>query len=387
MSTQKIQESDVLVVGGGIMGLATAWHLSNLNVRRVTVLEQAAVGHQRGSSNGRVRIARSTYADPGYVRLMTRARTEAWPALSQSLGRSLIRPCRGCFFGPSEGLLEKYAAGVQLGGVPVQRLTGRDARQEFPQLNLPHGQALLDTTAGVIDAEATREGLLGLRLTRGIEVRQNCQVLSLSLDADKIRVETPEGLFVTERLIITAGAWTAFLVPELASRLMVHRQDIGYFTSSARSMYPGGDFAWVYLGLSEDDIYYGLPEDERTLKAARHRRSGPIDDPDGAPENTPAGLTGLQTFVAREFEPKVSLDWSSTCPYTSTATDDFILCCHPSDDRVVIGAGFSGHGFKFSPLIGEILAQLSTWGESSIDEYQAMARQFSFTGPPIPGPP
>ena len=183
------------------------------------------------------------------------------------------------------------------------------------------------------------------------------------------------------RCFAAASAWSARLLPVLLPRLMVHRQDVGYYQSSLTAGPPGGDFAWVFLGRTDDEIYYGLPEDQDTLKAAHHRRSGTIDDPDDPPHCRPKLLASLDDFIAHHFRVPLSRGDANTCPYTSTETDDFIVDVHPDDDRITIGAGFSGHGFKFAPIIGQILAELATTGRSTIDEFSAMRHLLSVSGP------
>ena len=117
------------------------------------------------------------------------------------------------------------------------------------------------------------------------------------------------------------------------------------------------------------------------MKAAHHRRDGKMDDPDSPPIHSDPALQQLEGFVKQNFREPLVKQSADTCLYTSTETDDFILDRHPSDPRIVVGAGFSGHGFKFAPLIGEILAALSRTGHCPVEEFQAMASQFSFGGP------
>ena len=117
------------------------------------------------------------------------------------------------------------------------------------------------------------------------------------------------------------------------------------------------------------------------MKAAHHRRDGKMDDPDSRPIQSNPALQQLEGFVKCHFREPLVKRSADTCLYTSTKNDDFILDRHPTEPRIVVGAGFSGHGFKFAPLIGEILATLSRTGRCQMEEFQAMAPQFSFGGP------
>ena len=375
-----IRDFDVVVIGGGIMGVSTAWALCQQSRCRVAVIEQATIGHVRGSSNGRVRIARATYADPGYVRLMLRARAEAWSSLENQLGHRLIRPVDGCFFGPEGGLVDAYAKGVETAGGPASRLTNAQASHLFGPLRLTGCTVVHDRSAGVIDATATRAGLQHLLEDAGVVIHCDTTVSHLEADGAGLRLKTNAGLFRAQSIVMTAGAWSTRLIPQLESRLMVHRQHIGYYRTEGAHSTPGGDFAWVYLGQSQDEVYYGLPEAQHLLKAAHHRRSGPVDNPDHVPVPETNALTALDRFIGDAFVVPLVRDHASTCPYTSTATDDFVIDVHPEDSRIIVGAGFSGHGFKFGPLVGQILAQRLN-GRSSIDEFNSMRHQLSIHGP------
>jgi monomeric sarcosine oxidase len=363
------------------MGLATAWHASRRTGTTVRLLEQFALGHNNGSSHGRVRIARSTYPDSGYVRLMTRARKSAWKSLEEELGHSLIRPVPGCIFGPKGGLVDTYQAGVADGGVSVNCLNKKNARTLFPSLALDNQMVLSDPTVGLINAQATCDGLRSLALANGVCIVSNTHVVALESTADCIKVRTGTTTYCAERVVVAAGSWTGKLVPELCSRLMVHRQDVGYFVACDGTTHPVGDLAWIYLGHSNNDVYYGLTDRADTLKAAHHRRSGPTDKPDDMSTNSQKALQQLDSFVHHNFHAKLTRQEADTCLYTSTKSDDFILDTHPADPRIVVGAGFSGHGFKFAPLIGQILDELSATGDCRMEEFQEMIQQLSFDGP------
>ena len=194
-------------------------------------------------------------------------------------------------------------------------------------------------------------------------------------------METSAGDFETERLIVTAGPWVSRLLPVLKSRVAVARQTVGFFQleGSREEFQPGAFPVWGYL-LSKGDLgYYGLPQFGRDgIKLAKHIVGSVDDDPDDVPTQMPEdAIDDLRVFIKEQFVPPVArfLDWE-TCLYTNTATEDFILDVHPDNPNVVIGAGFSGHGFKFGPLTGRILSELSLNGKTTIPEFEAARAMF-----------
>ena len=256
----------------------------------------------------------------------------------------------------------------------------RAVRQRYPQLRCKEHLVILDSTAGCINAAETRMGLYQFLCAHPqVVVLENHRVEALGSTSDAMHVQCSNARYTADRVILSGGPWMPSLVPELSSRLMVHRQDVGYFGVREENQPVPTQFPWVYLGKSQDEIFYGLPEDAHSMKAARHRRNGEEWDPNTPPQSSMAALDELKAFVHAEFEGEWVLRRTSSCPYTSTLTDDFIISHHPAEYRLTIAAGFSGHGFKFAPLVGEILADLATQGECLLPEFVVMAQQFGFT--------
>ena len=368
-----------LVIGAGINGLSTCYHLSRQNVRGIGLIEQFALGHARGSSHGHSRITRSAYVNAHYVRLMQIAHNEAWPQLERDSGRQLVYPTPGCFFGPPGGKYKSYAQAVADVGVDVEQLTPEEGRRRFPHFRFENAAGVLcDHTAGLIAAAQTIQSLIRLVRKRGVDIRENAMVQRVDPTRDPIRVETSVGDLETERLIVTAGPWASRLLPVLNSRVAVARQTVGYFRLAGvreRDAFP----VWGYLLGRGDMGYYGLPQFGRDgIKIAKHIVSGVDDDPDDVPVQMPeVAIDDLRRFIEEQFVPPVArfVGWE-TCLYTNTDTEDFILDIHPDNPHVVIGAGFSGHGFKFGPLTGRILSELSLDGKTSIPEFEAAREMF-----------
>lgn len=359
---------DVLVVGGGINGLCTAWWLAGHGVH-VGLVEQFALGHDRGSSHGRSRITRSAYGDPAYVRLMRLAHEEAWPALEADAGRPLRLPRDGCFFGPIDGPFRDYVAAVREVDVDAEPVDGAEARRRFPMFRFPPGVfAVHDRTAAVVAAADTIAALTEM-------VRARCTVLEgvtvRALDPGGPYVETDRGRLAAHRIVVTAGPWATRLLPGLARRLTPVRQTVAYFDVPGAADFP----VWAWRG--HEDFYYGLPAFQRSgLKAANHRTSGEADDPD---VDGTLPVDDVRAFLEAHLTvPVGELLATERCFYTNTDDEDFVFDHHPESRSVVVGVGMSGHGFKFGPLTGRILGELALDGRTSIPEFEAERRRFAW---------
>lgn len=372
----------IAVIGGGVNGLAAAWHLVSHGEERVALIERFRVGHDRGSSHGDGRITRSTYGDALHVRLMQHAHAEEWPRLERDAGEPLIHRCDGAFFGPPDGEFDAYAAAVAEAGADVERLDVAEARRRFPAFAFPDAAGVLhDRTGGVIAAARTVRALARRAIVHGLHVLEDTRVIALDRSRDPIEIVTDRGVVRAERVIVTAGAWLASLVPSLAPRVSVCRQHVGYFRldAPAAAGRPGAFPVWVYLGATAKDHYYGLPEFGRPgIKAARHGTSALGDDPDG--DRTPAApaLADLERFLGGQLAtPIADRLHAETCLYTNTDDEDFVIGPLADDPRVVIGSACSGHGFKFAPLTGRLLAELSLHGRTTVEAFERSRARFA----------
>jgi sarcosine oxidase len=363
-----------VVVGAGLNGLATAYHLRRLGLERILVLEQFRLGHDRGSSHGAARIMRSTYPDESYVRLVQAAREEEWPRLEQDCGRRLTIPVPGCFFGDGEEF-ERYVCAVERAGAAVESLSPTEARSRFPLLRLEGMGVLADHTAGIVSAAETMEWLECLLAREGgVEVREETAVTSIAPGTDPLVVETTAGPIATERVVVTAGPWAARLVPLLDPHLSVVRQTVTYLDIDAAPVAIRAPAlpVWALLGDGPNSLYFGLPEFVTPgVKVGRHVTVAPATDPDIREDADPDAVEHLRAFAERTFRVAVrAVLATETCLYTCTPEEDFVLDLHPDDPRIAIGAGFSGHGFKFGPLTGRILAELVLTGETTVTAFE-----------------
>lgn len=370
---------EVVVVGGGINGLATVDRLLRMGVDSVALLEQFQLGHPRGSSHGRSRITRSSYSHPKYVKLMQRVHQRCWPEWEEEAGR-LLHSAPGCFFGPA---VERYWNSLQ--GVPsvlsrIEKLSPEEGRERFPVFRFPDSPfVLVDHTCSVIAAQRTLEYLIRRLRQSSVRIYEDCLVTGFRSTPQALLVNTAEeGPLRCERLILTAGPWMSGILPDVPLPLRVAHQDVGYFQLDA-VMQPPQFPVWVYAGPKANDSFYGLPEFERPgVKLAQHR-TGPLGDSPDRPieeEIPPPALESLQRFAREQWNVEPQLVGYEACLYTNTVSEDFILDHLPQDPRVVIGAGFSGHGFKFAPLTGQILAELALYGKTTVEEFERFRDDF-----------
>ncbi len=374
-----------VVIGGGVMGLAALEALSRRTREPIALVERFAVGHPHGSSHGAARIARSTYADPLYARLMRRAELEDWARLERDADERLLHRSPGVFFGADAGPIDAYRDAVRSAGLGddlVEELCPTEARRRHPALRFERCAYVLDDrTCAVVAAERTVRALARLAAARGARIFTHTAVLALEVGGGGCRIVTAAGVLVAERVIVAAGAWTSRLVPGLADRLTVLRQTVAYLrpASDAEGFRLGRVPLWVEIGSETSGLHYALPDlDAGLLKIARHRLDGAADDPDAGCDADGAEVARLRDRAARELAIAVGdVARAETCLYTCTSDEDFILDRLPGEPRVIVGAGFSGHGFKFAPLVGRILAELALDGQSSVPEFAAEHRRFA----------
>jgi sarcosine oxidase len=328
------ESRDVVVVGGGLLGLATAYALRGQ--RDVLVLEREAVGHVRGGSHGSARIFRLGYADTKYVTLAQRAR-ERWTALEAASGVGLLTPTPQLTFGP--GAEDVYAALVAA-GAPVQIVTEAQISAQFPVF-AGHGDAVFETASAVIAADRV---LATLRGRVDGELREHVRVRRL----DARHVETDDGVIDARTVVVCAGPWTRALVPGIQTTATLEHAAF----VRTRPDLP------IFIDFREPAVY-GLPTPEADLYKIAVHHGGRTIDPDAGFDVDPRAVNALQDAIDR-WLPGVDLVDIDVCPYDNTATEDFIV---DRIDGIVVGAGTSGHGFKFGPLLGEQLAELVLSGE------------------------
>jgi sarcosine oxidase len=344
---------DAMVIGGGAMGSAAAWRLAGLG-RSVVLLERFAPGHTNGASHGASRIFRLVYPEPDYIALARRA-LPLWRELEDATGTPVLELTGGVDHG-DQAALAGSAGALEAAGVPGQWLAAEEATERWPGLRFTE-PVFFHPSSGRLHADNAVTALQQAATALGAEVRHETPVEAIKVHGDEhVEVVTPERSWHARRVIVAVGAWSAKLLDGLVPLppLRVTQEQPAHFPARDSAT------AWPSFIHHVPGGVYGLATPGEGVKVGFHG-AGPVVDPDArdfAPR--PELERRLHDYV-QEWVPGVDAGRPApiSCTYTTTPTEDFLL------DRagpVVVAAGFSGHGFKFTPAIGEILADLAVSG-------------------------
>jgi len=358
-----------LVVGAGIHGLCTAFHLHRAGVRDILVVDRHDEGHRRGSSHGHTRITRSSYSDARWVALAQQAHRHGWPELAAELGAQLLFPTPGLFFGPATGPFGNFLAATLGSGAPVEQIAPARARDVCPLLRFDDDDAvLLDHSAAMVAAARTMAGLRQWCDAQQIQRKANLRIVAVRREGGVLVAATERGSLQARCVILAAGAGTVEIVPEEASRLVVLRQQVGFFQPAlpasalaASALAPGTFPVWARIGRATNDFQYGLPEfGQPGVKLAQHRTEGPADVVDSALE--PVDVAGLEQLARERFALPTQLVGSETCLYTMAPREE--LRVREMQPGLVVITACSGHAFKFGPEIGRHAAAMAMLSRS-----------------------
>jgi sarcosine oxidase len=364
---------DVVVVGLGAMGSSAAYHLARRG-QRVLGLDAFAAGHTQGSSHGESRIIRMAYFEhPSYVPLLRRAYA-LWEATQAEVGRELLRLTGGLFIGqPHSPLVEGSLLSARTHGLAHEVLSGDDLRARFPALRPAEGEiGVFEECAGVLFPERCIEACLSLAAAEGAELRHSEPVREWQAHADEVEVRTERGTYTAGRLVLTLGAWTSKF---LGLPLRVERIPVVWLEPRQPLELP------IYIWDTGQSVFYGVPHlDWPGAKVGRHH-AGLVVDPDTLDRQaTVADEEPIRAFVESRL-PDLAGPTAKrlVCLYTNTPDEHFLI--DRLDDAVVFAAGFSGHGFKFASVVGEILADLALTGRATPDaDFLRLARLSSPSG-------
>jgi sarcosine oxidase len=347
------REFDCIVVGAGGAGASAALELARRG-RKVLVLEQFQVGHDLGSSHGHSRIFRFAYDEADYARLAM-ASLAAWRDLERLSGISLLTLTGGLDLGRAgNASLERTAGGMAAADAAFERLGAAELMHRFPQWRVPEDWvALHSADAGFVNPTQTVEVMVALARAAGATVLERTAVVALEPETSSVL--TDQGRFSADQTVVAAGAWLPRLVPELRLPLSVTLEGSVYFAPRDLAAFSPARFP---IFIAHEGLEYGFPTAGLPgVKIGAHQ-SGATTNAEARGFEVPlATRRALHGFMEAHLPGQ---DWrevaAKTCLYTNTPSHDFVLDTHPMFENVLLVSPCSGHGFKFAPLLGALIA-------------------------------
>ena len=370
---------DVIVVGVGGMGSATVYELASRGLR-VLGLERFDIPNDFGSSHGVNRIIRLAYfEDPSYVPLLRRS-YERWRELEAASGEKLLHVTGSVDTGREDGEVFPGALrSCREHDLPHEPLTSAELTRRFPGCRFPKDwMSVYQPDGGFLLSERCIVNHVFAALERGADVRAREAVLEWDCTGDAVRVETNRGSYEAGALVISAGAWTGPLLPSLGHLLTPERQVMGWFQPLRPELFAPGVHP-VVIGEFEEGDYYSFPlfgvPGFKIGKLHHLNEATTAEDLDRECRDEDEAV--LRQAVARYFPdangPTMAL---KACMFTNTPDEHFIIDALPGLPNVFMAAGFSGHGFKFCSVVGEIMADLATRGDTPHDISLLRLRRF-----------
>jgi sarcosine oxidase len=360
---------DAIVVGLGAMGSAATYQLA-LRGAKVLGLDRFTPPHGWGSSHGRSRIIREAYWEhPQYVPMVQRAFT-LWSDLQAACGRRILSHTGGLMLGQRDGpMIQGALRSAHAHGLPYELLTAAESYQRFPGFRPTVDMVgVHEPRAGVLFPEAAIETQLRLARGCGAELRLDEPLESWAAAADGVVVHTARARYSSARLVLSVGAWLDRLVPELRPLLTVERTVLYWFRPERPGLYGPERFPIFLCEDSPGRLWYGFPDMGDGVKVALHHQGEPADPEalrrEVSREEVEHMRALLQAFMPSAAGPLASAE---VCMYTNTPDEHFIIDVHPRQPAVLLVSACSGHGFKFSSAIGEMVAEMLQAGRTGLD--------------------
>ena len=361
---------DAIVIGVGGMGSSTLYHLARRGLK-VLGLEQFEIPHELGSSHGYSRMIRYTLQEhPSYVPLVKRA-YELWHELEQNINETLVITTGSVRAGPPYS--DFYRGAIESCDrhqIPYEILNNTEVNRRFPGYQFPDGiSSVYQPDGGFVLPEMCIVGHAQAAEEAGATIHTGETGLGWEIQNDSVSIRTNREVYSAARLVVTAGAWAAKLVPNVATYAIPERQVLGWFQPERPELFTPERFP-VFGIWTEEGRYYGFPNySVPGFKIGKSHHLFQKVDPDTMDREVhPEDEEVLRRFTSRYFPLAAGelLD-RKTCIYTNTPDEQFMIGVLPDQPQVSVAAGFSGHGFKFASVIGEIMADLAQNGVTNYD--------------------
>jgi sarcosine oxidase len=355
---------DTIVLGLGGMGSAAALACAQRG-QKVLGLEQFHLVHDQGSSHGHSRIIREAYYEhPAYVPLVQEA-FRRWNDLESRTGQSLLTRSACANIGlPESEIIQGVQRAATEHRLPIERWHAQTIRSNIPAMTVPDDYvAVVETNAGWLRVEECVRTMQHLASKLGATLHGQERVISWKYTADHVDVVTDQESYQAGQLIITTGPWAGQMLAELGLPLRVMRQQQLWFTppEAMAPLYAAPQLP-IFMIDTPEGHFYGIPSQAGPgVKIAQHYGTPELPSPDGINRSfLDQDLVPVRQFLNNYLPTLASatLASSAVCIYTLSPDRHFIIDRHPHHERVALATGFSGHGLKFAPVIGEMLADL-----------------------------
>lgn len=361
---------DVIVVGLGGMGSSISYHLLQKGLK-VLGIDKYEPPHVFGSSHGHTRIFRQAYLEGvEYVPLAQRS-YKLWRELEKKSGEELLSEIGAVMIGPYDcQIVQGTIVSAEKFNLPYEVLDEKEMKKRFPQFNLTSNEvAVFEKAAGTLFPEKCVKAYLDLAIQNGLEIRTNEPVIKWSSEEEKVTVYTEKGTYQAKKLILSSGPWS----PQLfgySIPLAVERKVPTWFQASSESeMFEPDHFPAFVWHINDNLNIYGMPGFHGEGTKVAFHQGGIIGTADELPRQASVNeAKEIRNVVLNHFPDLDASNFSmDTCLYTNTPDGHFIIGYHPKYQNVLLAGGFSGHGFKFCSVIGEILSDLATKGSTEFD--------------------
>ncbi|QOS79161.1 N-methyl-L-tryptophan oxidase [Paenibacillus sp. JNUCC31] len=359
---------DVIVIGAGSMGMAAGYFLSKSG-KSTLLVDSFDPPHNKGSHHGETRIIRHAYGEgEKYVPLALKAQ-ELWNDLEKVTGKQLFLQTGVLNVGYEKTkFIQNIISSSNTYSLPLEILGSIEVNKRWPGITLPENYiGCFEPTSGVLKCEECIDAYRELAKQNGAAIITNSKVKEIKVHDKRVTIKTDDHAYSADALVISAGAWSGSLLSMLDLNLPLNpvRKTFAWFDHN-EDLYHHNNFPAFSFETSEG-IYYGFPSiDGSGLKVGRHD-GGHTINPDEAIlefDELEQDTTDLKQFLHRYMPSIQQLKYGKTCMYTMTPDEDFIIDTHPDYSNVAIASGFSGHGFKFSSVVGQILSELIISGET-----------------------
>jgi monomeric sarcosine oxidase len=368
------KQYDVAIIGLGTMGSFAAVELARRGLS-VAGFDQFTPPHSRGSHSGGTRIYRLAYPEvTGYVPLAQRAGA-MWEQAGAESGTQLLHRSGMLYMGPpGEPFLREVQESASSNRLQVETLSAAEVRYRYPAFEIPEEYAgLFDVQAGWLDVDASIASSHAAAQRLGAQCFFDQRVRGWEATSTEVKVHLENDTVTASSLVITAGAWAGDLMRSLQLPLAVKRKVLAWFDPVSPELFAPGR---VPVFSFPENFAYGFPNVPGLgVKMAQHIGGSFLPSADAPISPASSGDLDPLAAIAAQYMPRLAGDYSQArsrmqhaeiCLYTMTPDDDFIVDRHPQFANVVFAAGFSGHGFKFAPLIAVALADLLQQGKTSL---------------------